>query len=234
MAIITIDDLSSALDVQSERQTTKVEANEFHVKVGQQAIPHYVGSIPGVFGQLLPEADLAVAQFYFEAGEGAIGDELHCYLHYADGLPGYLRVTITDPATPTNSEAIVLTKGDRTRQNIRGAIEDVQDYHGQRASFFTIGQFPAKTGATYQVRVASSDDNNTYTAYNVLPAPVIIPLDEQTKALQSAVDAAVAWTAARYTIPDTAPADAVSGCLKLPSFCLLPAGQLEVSRRKKS
>ena len=144
---IELPDLAEALGLdRASPMVDTIERNEFRVTIGQQSEPHYVGCIPGDFGRLQPDANLMVSQFYFEAGQGSTGDELHGVLHYQAGLPMYIRYTITDTANPSNTEAIVCRRGDRVRKNIGGRIVDTQDYHGERANFFTIGFVPCETG----------------------------------------------------------------------------------------
>ena len=204
---ITLADVAESVGLaRNTPNVDVVERNEFHLVVGQQSEPHYVGCIPGDFGRLLPDANLMVAQFYWEAGQGAGGDELHGVLHYQANLPAHVRYTITDQAQRGNTEAVVCRRGDRTRRNIGGRIVDTQDYFGERQGFFTIGQFPAQVGGTYDVRVAASADGVTFTEYDVLPAAHQLPLDKATRQLAAAWQAEEDWIAARYDIPGAVPA----------------------------
>ena len=54
MALVTTDDLAASLGVVEPRLTAEVARNEIHLKVGQQEEPHYLGWLPGVFGQIFP------------------------------------------------------------------------------------------------------------------------------------------------------------------------------------
>ena len=216
MALVDINDLASALGVQAGQvSTSTIERNMFRVKVGERKTPDTIGTIPGDFGELIPNTIATIHGFYFEFGEGNTGDELHANLDAAGEMPAYLRFSLQDVADVSKNEAIVTRKGDATGVNRDGKIVRIVDYHGDRASFGAKGVFPFEIGSTIEVLVSGSTDGNTYTAFNLLPASQTIPLDETTRELQDAVNSAEDWVNARCTIPTPAPAAVRQGALEV-------------------